>query len=493
MSVMIQLGIFSYTLLHPQVAWQNKHSCHSILLILTMMLSTCIDIDWLDYKYFPTPLIEEDALAYRIQQEGSVVYAIVWYCILFNIFMKLLCLNEALKYSTQGRNIRGQLCDRFGKFFLSTSIPGDLAAAVKDKVIAQVWVEFICSLIFLACFLAILFDGITSRLFSDVPNQLLSLQGLLLIKCVSGLFVALSMAHHISMKDVVGVFAYHSIPPASSREGKRVLSSIGKSWCILTTIKVLDFSVGVLLWISLVSVSRKMGLTDSPKNMKCFLSTVYCTLIFTTIVSMIYSLVVVLYVNTLSKCKRFVRRRPTRRETTPRHDNNIRSRRNHGSSSRRSFQQNSIPADDYSYDLERPRHTQSALESRLSGASTRPRSAPMHPAEDLDMATCTPPEFQAMWSRMVKGLTLTHDIQVIPTLSDIHQHFHARKFHVVASGKKDSGTTKVYIIAKRRSVPSQCLVYLCARKHELNAEVRCTNQADVRYFLNALGLADLFG
>ena len=490
MSVMIQLGIFSYTLLHPQVAWQNKHSCHSILLILTMMLSTCIDIDWLDYKYFPTPLIEEDALAYRIQQEGSVVYAIVWYCILFNIFMKLLCLNEALKYSTQGRNIRGQLCDRFGKFFISTSIPGDLAAAVKDKVIAQVWVEFICSLIFLACFLAILFDGITSRLFSDVPNQLLSLQGLLLIKCVSGLFVALSMAHHISMKDVVGVFACHSIPPASSREGKRVSSSIGKSWCILTTMKVLDFSVGVLLWISLVSVSRKMGLTDSPKNMKCFLSTVYCTLILTTVVSMIYSLVVVMYMNRLSKRERFVRRQPTRRETTPRHDNNIRSRRNHSS---HSLQQNSILADDYSYDLERPRHTQSALESRLSGASTRPRSAPMHPAEDLDMATCTPPEFQAMWSRMAKGLTLTHDIQVIPTLSDIHQHFHARKFHVVASGKKDSGTTKVYIIAKRRSVPSQCLVYLCARKHELNAEVRCTNQADVRYFLNALGLADLFG
>ena len=93
--------------------WQDKSKHHSILLVVFIIVSTCIDIDWLSYKYFPGSLGEED-LAYRIHQDTSLVWIIVWYSLLVNCFLKVLCLNESLKKSYHGNNIRAKVLERGG-------------------------------------------------------------------------------------------------------------------------------------------------------------------------------------------------------------------------------------------------------------------------------------------------------------------------------------------------------------------------------------------
>ena len=155
------------------------------------------------------------------------------------------------------------------------------------------------------------------------------------------------------------------------------------------------------------------------------------------------------------------------------------------------------------YDLSEPRQTQTMFETRLSRASTSKPSNPVQQSDDLENFTCTSSEFQAIWSSLETSLTLTQEIHSIPTLSDIHKHCNERRFHVVASGKLDDTTTRLFIIAQRaasrssslRNNTSRCLFEITVNSsiHRMNAEVRCRNKDDIRFFLGALGLSELVG
>ena len=271
-----------------KVEWLNKNFYHSILLIVTVMISICIDTDWLYSKYFSTSLVDEDELAYRIEQETSVIYAITWYTLLINIFLKLSCLNEALKCNVHGMNIHDQFWKGFfGKCFIQIN-PHDVGVAVKDKIIALVWLEFLCSLVCFGCFFVIEFDIVSAPVFWNVPNQVLSLQGSLLIKAVSGCLMFLSLAHHIPLLATFG--CHHTCPmlveeyqhSAERSNDKKILATVSQSlWCIGLT-KTLDFTVGIIVWIGLVYVQGNVGF-DAPKAVMTFLGTIFSTLILTSI------------------------------------------------------------------------------------------------------------------------------------------------------------------------------------------------------------------
>jgi hypothetical protein len=61
------------------------------------MLSICVDFDWISSTYTPEQLgdDEDNAIAYKIDQEESLLQAITWYGVLVNLLLKLLCLNFA--------------------------------------------------------------------------------------------------------------------------------------------------------------------------------------------------------------------------------------------------------------------------------------------------------------------------------------------------------------------------------------------------------------
>lgn len=167
------------------------------------------------------------------------------------------------------------------------------------------------------------------------------------------------------------------------------------------------------------------------------------------------------------------------------------------------------------YDLgQNPGHSQSLFETRITGAGTRASTAP-NPIQsnnlDVDIM-CDPHQFSEEWRKLQKGLTLTERINHIPMLSDCHKHFHARRFYVVASGSSGArcASTKIFVIAQRQvkaqgngtksrsllqNASSRCLVEITfnSSRYEMNAEVRCRNQEEIRLFLSALDLKELFG
>jgi len=450
-NIFVALLLFLFQI--KTVRWLNTQAYHSIALIIIVIMSVCVDIDWLSYKYYPAPLNGEDELAYRLKQETSLVYIAVWYALLINIFLKLLCLNEALKTNKHGRIIRQQLLGRFGRCCISNIIPKTLSAAVKDKVVVLTWIEFICSLLCFACFFVIEFDTVSSSLFWNVSGQLFSLQATLLYKGLSGGFALLSFAHHIRMRDAVAILACPSICPGlmdNHRSNRETFSSVGKSSCCIIMTKLFDLAFSVLLWMALVSVHNKMGF-DAPKDVNVFLGIVLGTLIFTSIISPILILVMFFYIR-LSKHRRTTQRRRRRRhhrrkDNTPRsgtpssrdvgyrlglnEDGNTpfvpnkflergslvdddddrdyfeltrrpsssRSQRSttsyssHHTSSLHVDEENRSPnhdRDDH-YNLTQPSRTQSLFESRLTGASATTRSPPRTPITEHsdDLELCT--------------------------------------------------------------------------------------------------------
>ena len=135
--------------------------------------------------------------------------------------------------------------------------------------------------------------------FLNIPNQLISLQGALLIKGTSGFLAFLSLIHHIRVRDFVGLFGCHNLCPTlvessrSARRGRgRVLSQISK--CMVIT-KLLDFGASILLRVGLLSVYCQAGF-DSPKEITTLLGLMFSTQVFTSILAPILGAVVVWYV-----------------------------------------------------------------------------------------------------------------------------------------------------------------------------------------------------
>lgn len=261
------------------------------MLIIIVVLSICIDSDWLASHYFVASLREEaDYLAFRIEQEESLTRAFAWYGLMINIFLKMTCLNVSMKSSLQGRSIRNKLWERGHVFIppLMKQLPKDFDAAVRARVIAITWIELICSILFFAYFFVILFDGVAATHFQASKKQMFSLQGILILKGTSGIFVVLSLAHHLRLKDFFSQFGCTFICPTifetqsrtRSRGRSKMLSTMKKSLSCILFVKTLDFGVGVLLWISLVSARKILG-WDAPKEVTTMMDLILTTNLFT--------------------------------------------------------------------------------------------------------------------------------------------------------------------------------------------------------------------
>ena len=294
--------------------WQDQTSAyHHILLIVTVIFSNLVDCDFLSSKYFPEPLGEEsDNFAYRIKQEESSTRSFAWYGLLINILIKMISLNESLKASTQGRVIREIFWEKGSLFFVTRHIPKDLNVAVRRRIVAIAWIEFICSLLFFAYFFAIHFDGVSSTHLQY--NTMLSLKGTLLLKGSSGLFVFMSLYHHISMKEFCSQFGCSSFCPIffetpSPERGRgkgRILANVDKSLPCIIFMKSVDVSIGVLLWIGLVSVQKENSSGNAPKEESTLMGLIFATQMFTHILVLILGSVVVWCVESINESVRFL-------------------------------------------------------------------------------------------------------------------------------------------------------------------------------------------
>ena len=261
-----------------------------------MGISICIDIDWLSYKYFPNALSSED-LSYRIEQDSSLVWTLQWYSVLTSCILKLVCLDNTLKQSSKGSALRNTAKSFLENCLISNNIPDDIGKTVMKRLVAISWIELCVSVIAFVCFFGIEFNLVSSLVFLDTPNQLISLQGSLLLKGASGFLLFLSLVHNVSKRDMIGLFCHQF--SSSARNHARVLSKLDQSMkCIIFT-KLIDFVASAVLWMGLVSAHRETGF-DAPKEVSTFLGLIFSIQIVTSILTPILGINIIWWVSFLS-------------------------------------------------------------------------------------------------------------------------------------------------------------------------------------------------
>jgi hypothetical protein len=235
----------------------------SIALLVLVLLSICVDLDWILSTYAPEQL-GEYSITYRIEQQESILQAITWYGVVTNLLMKLICLNFSLRSSRRGMFVRSTIWQRV-QIFCIYEPEDDINEATRSKIIAIVWTEMFALASCFVSFFVIDSKGGSSALWQDGPRQLLSLQATLLYKGVTGVLFFLALLHHISLRDLLPGACCHTQETPADRGRRRITSTLRSSKKCIEVTKMTDFAIGVVLWVNLVHAHKDFT-RDAPKD-----------------------------------------------------------------------------------------------------------------------------------------------------------------------------------------------------------------------------------
>lgn len=278
--------LFLFIQVKPQA---SESQYYDLILIVMVVFSIGIDLNWLSSRYLPEPLagVEEgNWFDFRMEREDSSLQSIAYYGLGFNMLLKAAALDQCLKSSPRGR--ARQKCLECMKVIVIPTVSENLHQAIRAKFIAIAWVELVCCVSLFFCFGFAEADGPTASLFQTGTNQLLSLQGMLLFKGTSGSFAFLVMLHNIRIKEFCSQFGCSNVCPmlldgdTTTRRDRRLASSITKSFKYILLTKLADFTAGSLLWRSLALVYKETSV-DVPKETSATLILVLFTQMLTTL------------------------------------------------------------------------------------------------------------------------------------------------------------------------------------------------------------------
>lgn len=487
---------------------EDKEMTHIVSLVSIIVMTIVFDIDWLIGNYFVQSLGENDNFEFELTQGTSFVWQMAWWAVAINIFVKILSLNEFLNVWS---HVRG--------YFVSNM--KDISASVSQKVILVAWIEVLSSLLLLVYFFLIQFDLVSGRLnvFSEAPVQILSVQATLLSKVTSGIFVFLSLVHHIKIRDLCGqcrcgssYFCVADTRRQTRRSRKKIVSSLKRSLKCIAFTKAFDFVLGVMLWISLVNAQTSIQY-DAPKDVKVMSIVMSVTNSFTSLTPLLVGSII--WSIRLSEKQR----EESRQEAMSQNTRIRTASRDIRSADRRSIASADTSAyDSYSYDFGNltVRSSQSLFSTRLDAASPAPSAPPIqqqqqqtHQYLDLDLY-CTPREFESEWQGLSRGShTEEYPISTIPSLSQCNLHFNQVGWSIIASGVVDN-VTKLFLIAQRRiqmpvsrsgnthsslrmTTASRCLAQLSVDDMNsiMTLEMRSRNEDQIDFFISSLELTDL--
>lgn len=506
------------------VSWQQRKGKTRVLSLVTIVVITIIvDVDWLmSSNYFSVSLGENDELEFKVTQERLFVWQMAWWSVAINIFVKIMSISDFFEV---GSVLRG--------FILPNKKRS--AALVSQKVILMTWVELLSSLFLFIYFFLIQFDVVSGRenVFDEAPVQMISVQSTLLFKGASGIFVFLSLVHHIKIRDLCGLGSScccEADTRQTRRSRKKVASSLKRSLKCITFTKAFDFIASVMLWISLVFAQRNIHHYDAPKDVKAMLVLMISTNSFTSLTPILVGSII--WSIRLSEKQKEESRQEAMHQNTP-HSASRRASR-HISSANSESQRITSPdasayeCDSYSYDYDfgspNVRSSQSLFSRRLDAASPTPAAPPIQQQTphhhqytpfDLDLNIyCTPREFESEWRSLSSSsgsCTEEFPISNTPSLSQCNLHFNQVGWSIIASGIVDN-VTKLFLIAQRkikmpiiRSGTNQsssvrkttasysylrCLAQLSfnGMNSMMTLEIRCQNEDQSDFFISSLEL-----
>lgn len=457
-------------------SWQDKGRMTHIVSLVTIIVMTIVfDVDWLISNYIVHPVGGErsDDFEEKMMQQSSFVRQMCWWCTAMNIILKILSINDFLK-----------IWDRLRGYITSTN--NDLARSVSQKVIVTTWVEFVSALLLFVFFFIIQFDVVVSRIFMEEATvQILSVQATPLFKGTSGIFVSLSLIHHIKMRDFCGQCGRSYCCLLSDmrwqtrsrrsiiRSQKKLVSSLTHSLKCIALAKAVDFVMCLLLWISLVDVM--VNVQSAPKDVTSTIFLIGVTNLFTTATLFLVGSIIWSIRSSEETTERSNESRAEGGTDTalPLHYS-LGGASIHSADKKRvarSLNDDDDDAYDSNYDFDlspiNVRNSQNLFAARLHAASptspirqqrTHHQHTPPPSPYGLDRNLyCNPREFEAEWQSL-SGRIYEYPIIIsssmnTPSLSHCSIHFNQIGWSIIASGViNDNTVTRLFLIAQRRVV-----------------------------------------
>ena len=152
------------------------------------------------------------------------------------------------------------------------------------------------------------------------------------------------------------------------------------------------------------------------------------------------------------------------------------------------------------YDLSTDIQTsQNMFEMRLIKAETPVKNfirinqnSGMTTSLDLSVA-CGPEEFSQEWDSLSLGYHLKQNVEKLPLLKELHDHFEQNRIFIIASGVIGEGIMKLFLIAQHEG--SRCLMELEFDPSNKNLAIlfKAHNHEKIRFFQECLQLSIIFG
>jgi len=231
----------------------------------------------------------EDQFIYDTNQRSSLSRNIAWYLVIIGIVLKIVILVTLLRSSTIGSEILATTWKKVHVFFppTSTKPPENTKAVIESRIIAIVWVEFICSscLLFLAFYSQMRLSWapqfFTTSSFMTMPNVLYA-------KGISGIILVLGILRNSR---------FGCLPSSSSGSSNAHSSKVLVNRTFLRfngTLKTINVAIGILVWIR-ISSAWSLGGGDIPKEVRIVLGGLTALMVLTDILCVILCLTVACY------------------------------------------------------------------------------------------------------------------------------------------------------------------------------------------------------
>lgn len=288
-------AIASMGIILHSTKWQiNQSTIFFLSLICLNLLSVFFDIEWLMSEYYPSQLTaSKDDMIYRHEQEQSIHRITAWYCIVIGIPFKIMSLHSLTGYSESGIKFRRLLWSKVHSFLppTTTELPNNLHSSIKSRVSAIIWLEMVCAVLNFVLYAFVEMRLSWSSHFT-VPSPVISLKQLILAKGASGLLLVIATMRKLPVIDFLAEFGCLNPDNLVFQKRPNQSFSIDSPFiCFNGCIKGIDFSIGVLMWISLLW-TRRIGIQEAPKEVRAVFMTLAILLSISVILCMVLDITV---------------------------------------------------------------------------------------------------------------------------------------------------------------------------------------------------------
>ena len=271
----------------------NDHKRFHLSVLLLVLVSLIVDIDWLISDYSPTPLdLMTNENMFRFEQGESLTRTIIWYTTILVMLCKVIPIFITIKRSTKGKRLIRQIWSKTYAFFPPLSSSGMNLRTLQVRTIAIIWLEIICAITVVSLAIYAQLHLSWSPIFTSAATSLTPLINILYCKGISGMLFVLGLLQHT---DLVALFSecgcrlksmyidYQDDDRSDDEEEERTKVLIDKPFLKFNGfLKVVDMIISIISWISLIQ-SKELGGYDQPKEVRLVLGLIMVSLILSSV------------------------------------------------------------------------------------------------------------------------------------------------------------------------------------------------------------------